>query len=81
MSYFGKNSMMCPHGDEDGKCGLCYDEWAASGIRNDPIGTFGEIEAQREAKVAPECIDLVERTRREVVAEFMRRSEARHKND
>lgn len=73
--------MMCPHGDEDGKCGQCYDEYMATGVRPEPLGTFGEMEAKRKTELEPPEVSIVEQTRREVVAEFMARSEARHRND
>lgn len=79
MSYFGRNSLMCPHGDEAGKCGLCYDEWKATGVTPEPVGTFGEVEdARNAAATPPEPISVVEQVRRETVAYFMGKSEGRH---
>lgn len=81
MSYFGKNSYMCIHGCEDGKCEQCYDDFMERGVRHEPLGTFGEMEAKRKAEQEPEKVSIGEQVRREVVAEFMARSEARHRND
>lgn len=71
---------MCIHGNEDGKCEECYEEFKSTGIRPVALMTFGE--AEKLGKTAdPVAESIVERTRKEVCSTFMQRSIERHRNE
>lgn len=49
--YFGRNSMMCSHGNEDGKCEECFEVFQETGVMPKPEMTFGEAENPQFHKI------------------------------
>lgn len=59
MGWIGKNSNICIHGDEDGKCSECYDDFVQRGIRHEPVGTYGQVK-ERDKVPAPKPLTITE---------------------
>ena len=51
---------MCMHGDEAGKCDICYDVWKATGTCPPPVMTFGQYDKIRKDKLWAPFDELVQ---------------------